>query len=94
VSAKRLTELEDFVYDSCMAFKTITVDLEAYELLRSRKLPGQSFSAVIKAGLRQGGTGRDLLAALAAPTVAEETLDRIDAEIARRQQSRARRVDL
>ncbi len=87
-------ERSDFVYDSCMAFKTITVDLEAYELLRSRKLPGQSFSAVIKSGLRRGGTGRDLLAALAATPISEETLNLIDAGIAERQKNRARRVRL
>ena len=61
-----------------MAYKTITLDIEAYELLRSRKRPGQSFSEVIRTGMRRGGTGRDLQAALARQQVSQETLNEID----------------
>ena len=77
-----------------MAFKTITIDVEAYELLRARKAPGQSFSAVIKSSLRRGGTGRDFAAALARVTVEDSTLDAIDKVVAARRKSPARRVRL
>ncbi len=73
-----------------MAFKTITVDVEAYELLRSRKRPGQSFSAVIKSGLRRGGTGRDLLAALRSESLGDETIDALERVVSARAASPAR----
>lgn len=75
-----------------MAFKTITIDLEAYELLRSRKRPGQSFSVVIKSGLRRGGTGRDLTAALERVAMSDSTVDAIEKIVAARRKSPARRV--
>jgi predicted CopG family antitoxin len=77
-----------------MSYKTITVDLEAYELLRSRKRPGQSFSAVIKSGLRRGGTGQDLLAVLRREALAEETLEALEKVVAARVVSPARPVPL
>ena len=77
-----------------MAYKTISVDLETYELLRSLKRPGESFSTVIQKGLRRGGTGRDLLAALAAAPVAEETLEALEKIVAARAASPARRAEL
>ena len=77
-----------------MSFKTITIDIEAYELLRSRKRPGQSFSAVVKRELRRGGTGRDLLAALERAPLAPSTLDRLDRIVDDRATSPARAPEL
>lgn len=73
-----------------MAGKTITVDLEAYELLARRKRPGMSFSQVIKAHLRPRRTARDLLATARVSPLAPKTLDAVDGLIRERKTSPAR----
>lgn len=77
-----------------MAFKTITIDLEAYELLRSGKSTGQSFSQVIKSRMKRGGTGLDLAAALDRLAVEETTLDAVERVVKSRRRSPARRPAL
>lgn len=72
-----------------MAVKTITIDLEAYEILARAKKAGQSFSGVIKERLGRK-TGRDLWAALVRPMPSERTLDLIDAQVRARRRSPAR----
>jgi predicted CopG family antitoxin len=47
-----------------MAVKTITIDIEAYELLARHKKEGQSFSQVIKAHFGDQPTAGRLLARL------------------------------
>ncbi len=65
------------VYAKCMAVKTITIDLEAYERL-SRLKDGDSFSQVIKKYLpAAGSTAGDLLAALDDNAVSPQTVDAI-----------------
>ncbi len=67
-----------------MAVKTITIDMDAYERL-SRLKNGDSFSQVIKKYLpAPGTTAGDLLSALDAAEVSDETLAAIDAVVADR----------
>lgn len=67
---------------TCMATKTISIDLDAYERLRrARVAPGESFSQVIKRG--QWQPGRRTCAAFAAamarvPPLDMDTLERLD----------------
>jgi predicted CopG family antitoxin len=48
---------------SCMATKTISLELDAYEKLRARKQPGESFSDVVRRSRFEDAapTGRALL---------------------------------
>lgn len=72
-----------------MAVKTITIDLEAYELLRRRKGAGKSFSDVIKErfGRREPRTVGRLLHKLSAAALSEHVLDTVDAIVEARARS-------
>lgn len=58
----------EIMHDSCVATKTITLELDAYEKLRAAKKAGESFSAVVRRAVFADGplTGADLLAYLGA----------------------------
>jgi predicted CopG family antitoxin len=64
-----------------MAVKTMTIDLEAYQLLDRRKRPGQSFSQVIKEELGSGPKASDLRAVVAVLGVSSEVLDSIERQV-------------
>jgi hypothetical protein len=70
------------MYHACMATKTISIDIAAYERLRRARLrPTESFSQVIKRGRWDAplSTGAALLEALrAAPVPSQKTLDRLE----------------
>jgi predicted CopG family antitoxin len=54
------------MHDSCMATKTISLELDAYEHLKASKRPGESFSDVVRrATFRKSPfTAQDLLSRL------------------------------
>jgi hypothetical protein len=84
------------VYDSCMATKTITLEIDAYEKLKRHKRERESFSAVVRrARWDDSATAGHVLAALRnlyrlhpKSFLDDEALDRIEA----RAVSRARRI--
>lgn len=61
-----------------MAVKTITIDMEAYELLARNKRDGQSFSQVIKAHFGEQPTAGRLLARLRSGHVGPVDQDFLD----------------
>jgi predicted CopG family antitoxin len=72
-----------------MAVKTITIDMDAYELLAAEKRGNESFSKVIKRRLGPARTARNLLDALPGCLLADDTLDRIEEAVRRRSDSPA-----
>ena len=72
-----------------MAVKTITIDLEAYELLAAEKRGDESFSKVIKRRLRPACTAANLLENLDAVVLSEGALDKIEEVVSRRRESPA-----
>ena len=77
-----------------MAVKTITIDLEAYEVLSRHKRSGQSFSEVIKERLGPIRTGRDFAAALKRLDVSDTALSALEGIVRARQRDKPRRVSL
>ena len=73
-----------------MAVKTITIDLEAYELLARHRRPGQSFSQVIKARFVPRPTPGEFRALLPQVSLADDTRDAIDRQVRSRRRSPAR----
>ena len=89
---RRLTAGPGQVHDKCMAVKTITIDLEAYELLARRKAAGQSFSQVIKAHFGRQPTVASFRALIGTVRVSPDALDAMDAQVRRRGSEPARAV--
>lgn len=79
------------MHDKCMAVKTITIDMDAYNLLSRQKGAGQSFSDVIKAHFKPMPTvGRFKRILKTLPRMDLETLDRMDEVVASRRKDPAR----
>ena len=77
-----------------MAVKTITIDMEAYEILSRFKDGGKSFSQVIKDELGRKRTGRDLKRVIERIRLSEGAVDAIEAQIRARRRSKARAAKL
>lgn len=73
-----------------MAVKTITIDLEAYELLSRQKGDGLSFSEVIKRHFGPQPTAARFRELLRTARLSEATLDAVDEQIAARRKEPAR----
>ncbi|MCK5735707.1 MAG: antitoxin VapB family protein [Spirochaetaceae bacterium] len=68
-----------------MAVKTITIDMESYDLLASRKRDGESFSRVIKRTFKEEGkTGKNLLLHLKHIDFSDDFIDNMEGIAAER----------
>ncbi|MDP8215395.1 MAG: antitoxin VapB family protein [Candidatus Euphemobacter frigidus] len=72
-----------------MAVKTITIDIEAYNLLASEKMAKESFSKVIKRRLKPVHTADNLLRNLDKIMLSDSTLDKTEELIRARKESMA-----
>lgn len=72
-----------------MAVKTITIDMEAYELLSREKRGGESFSRVIKRKFRRANAARVLLERLDDVCLSESTLRSLETVVKHREESPA-----
>ena len=80
------------VHDKCMAVKTITIDLEAYDLLARHKMEGQSFSQVIKAHFRPQPTAARFRQRVRALRVSPPALDAMERQVLNRAKNPGRAV--
>lgn len=71
--------------------KTITLDLEAYELLRRHRKGRQSLSQVVKEHFGRKHTIDEFRRVLDEVVLSEETLDAVDEQIELRQKDRPTR---
>ena len=78
------------VHDKCMAVKTITIDIEAYELLSRHKRGGLSFSQVIKKHFGPQPTAARFRELLKSSRLSEATLHAVEDQVAARHKERAR----
>ena len=77
-----------------MAVKTITIDMEAYELLSRRKRAGESFSQVIKSHFGPQLTAGRLRARIKKVRISEDALDAMEEVVRDRKKHPLRVLEL
>jgi predicted CopG family antitoxin len=77
-----------------MPVKTITIDMEAYDLLTSEKRNKESFSRVIKRKFRRASTAKVLLERLDEVCLSESTLKALGKILKDREKSLAESMTL
>ncbi|MBI3403079.1 MAG: antitoxin VapB family protein [Acidobacteria bacterium] len=75
-----------------MAVKTITIDIEAYELLSRNKRAGQSFSQVIREHFGIQPTAKRFIERMRSIRFDEATLDAMESQVRARRLEPARAV--
>jgi len=70
-----------------MAVKTITIDIEAYNILYNQKKKGESFSQVIKRRLKKNSTAKNVIHNLKKYALSNECIEKIDNIVKRRKDS-------
>ena len=75
-----------------MAVKTITIDMDAYELLSQQKREKESFSDVIKRKFRAKVSVDQFLASVRENLPSPETLDAVERTTVRLRKQKLRRV--
>ena len=80
------------MHDKCMAVKTITIDMEAYELLSRHKREGQSFSQVIREHFGIQPTAKRFLERVRSIRFDQSTLDAMERQVRARRLEPARAV--
>ena len=82
------------MHDKCMAVKTITINMEAYDTLSRHKRAGQSFSQVIKAHFGPQPTAGRLLERIKTIRLSTDALDVMEAVVRDRKRHPARAIHL
>jgi predicted CopG family antitoxin len=77
-----------------MAVKTITIDIEAYDLLAEHKQAGQSFSQVIKAHFGPRPTAGRFRGLLRSGRLGADAVDAMERQVHARRRHPARAVTL
>jgi predicted CopG family antitoxin len=77
-----------------MAVKTITIDMEAYNLLARRKHEGESFSDVIKAHFGPQPTAGRFRQLMRTARISEDALKHMEAVVRERRLHKARVIKL